>query len=749
MEQKGTGSRLFGSRTRMVMLALGAGFAALIIRLFYLQVVQADMWREKASSQQMYSTSISANRGNIFDRNMKTLAKSVTVWTVFISPAEMEENQRELVASGLSEILDVDYDMVYEKSLKTWRYNETIKKKVDNDTGDRVTAFIKENDIKGIYLSEDSMRYYPYGNLASTVLGFTGNDGSGAYGLEAYYNKTLSGTNGVIASVRNAKGTAMPFSEQQIFDAEDGQSLVLTIDETVQHYLEKHLENAVQEHEVQNRAVGIVMNVKTGEVLGMSTKPDFDPNKPGEIYDPNIKEELDEMKEEAGSDEEKLDAYYEALGEAQLSQWRNKAISDPYEPGSVFKLITASAALETGTVTGSTYFHCPGYIEVAGNRIACWKRGGHGDLDFVGAIKGSCNPAFIMTGQALGAELFMEYLDKFGLYGLTGVDLPGEATSIMHSRDTMMNENKASLSSASFGQTFKVTALQLMTAVNASVNGGYLMQPYVVSQVLDGDGNVISNTEPVVVRQVISEETSALVASYAEQVVSGSGGSGARAAVPGYRIGGKTGTSQKLDQDGDDIILSFYGFAPADDPEIAVLVMLDEPQKNNQYGSVIAAPVVGNILADILPYLGFEPNYTEEQLSSADMATPYLINYGLQDAQTNLVQAGLQYRVVGNGTVVVNQTPGAAMPIPGGGTVVLYTEEIEKQTAAVPYVIGKSGNEANRMILNSGFNIKIEGESIEHEGCVAVSQSIEAGENAEIGTVITVTFEVQGNALPD
>ena len=343
----------------------------------------------------------------------------------------------------------------------------------------------------------------------------------------------------------------------------------------------------------------------------------------------------------------------------------------------------------------------------------------------------------------------MEYLDKFGLYGLTGVDLPGEATSIMHSRDTMMNENKASLSSASFGQTFKVTALQLMTAVNASVNGGYLMQPYVVSQVLDGDGNVISNTEPVVVRQVISEETSALVASYAEQVVSGSGGSGARAAVPGYRIGGKTGTSQKLDQDGDDIILSFYGFAPADDPEIAVLVMLDEPQKNNQYGSVIAAPVVGNILADILPYLGFEPNYTEEQLSSADMATPYLINYGLQDAQTNLVQAGLQYRVVGNGTVVVNQTPGAAMPIPGGGTVVLYTEEVEKQTAAVPYVIGKSGNEANRMILNSGFNIKIEGESIEHEGCVAVSQSIEAGENAEIGTVITVTFEVQGNALPD
>ena len=743
------GSKAPGGRVRLVMLMLGAAMAVLIVRLFYLQVVQADMWKEKASSQQMYSTSITATRGNIYDRNMKTLARSVTVWTVFISPAEMKEEQRELVASGLSEILDVDYDMVYEKSLKTWRYNETIKRRVDNDTADEVTAFIQENDIKGIYLTEESMRYYPYGNLASTVLGFTGSDGSGAYGLEAYYNKALSGTDGVIASVRNAKGTAMPFSEQQIYDAEDGQSLVLTIDETVQHYLEKHLENAVQEHEVQNRAVGIVMDVKTGEILAMSTKPDFDPNEPSAIYDTATAEALAEQLEEAGGDEEKLDAYYEALGEAQLAQWRNKAISDPYEPGSVFKLITASAALETGTVTGSTPFYCPGYIEVAGNRIACWKAGGHGNLDFVGAIKGSCNPAFIMTGQALGAELFMEYLDKFGLYDVTGVDLPGEATSIMHSRETMLNENMASLSSASFGQTFKVTALELMTAVNATVNGGYLMQPYVVSQVLDSDGNVISSTEPVVVRQVISEETSALVASYAEQVVSGEGGSGARAAVPGYRIGGKTGTSQKLDQEGDETILSFYGFAPADDPEIAVLVMLDEPQKNNQYGSVIAAPVVGNVLADILPYLGFEPSYTEEELSSADMATPYLINYGLQEAQSTLVQAGLEYRVVGSGTTVVGQTPGAAMPIPGGGTVVLYTEEGEKTTASVPYVIGKTGNEANRLILNAGFNIKIEGESLEHEGCVAVAQSIEAGENAEIGTVITVTFEVQGNALPD
>ncbi len=744
------GETLLGKRVRLIVSLMGLAFGVLIVRLFFLQVVQADMWKEKATSQQLYSTSITAKRGNIYDANMKTLAKSVTVWTVFISPAEMKTEQRELVASGLSEILDVDYDMVYEKTQKVERYNETIKRKVDNDTADLVNEFIRENDIKGIYLTEDTMRYYPYDNLASTVLGFTNYDGQGAYGLEAYYDKVLSGTDGIVASVRNAKGTAMPFSEQQVYDAEDGQSLVLTIDETVQHYLEKHLENAVLEHDVQNRAVGIVMNVKTGEILGMSTKPDFDPNNYSYIDDDATRERLEEMKAEAKTDEE-MDAYLEALDEAQNTQWRNKAISDPYEPGSVFKLITAAAALETGAVTPSTQFHCPGYYIVAGNRIACWKNGGHGDLNFGGAIKGSCNPAFIMTGQALGAERFMDYLDKFGLYGKTGVDLPGEATSIMHDRATMLNENMASLSSASFGQTFKVTALQLMTAVNATVNGGYLMQPYVVKQILDSDGNVVSNTEPTVIRQVISEETSAQVAALAEKVVSETGGSGIRAAVPGYRIGGKTGTSQKLDQDGDDIILSFYGYAPADDPEIAILVMLDEPQKNNQYGSVIAAPVVGNIFADILPYLGYEPSYTEEQLSTADVATPYLINYGLQEAQTTLVQAGLQYRVVGSGTRVVSQTPGAAMPIPGGGTVVLYTDEesTDHQTAAVPYVIGKTGNEANKLILNSGFNIKIEGESIEHEGCVAISQSVEAGTTAEIGTVITVTFGVQGNALPE
>lgn len=739
-------NNMLQKRANLVLLLLvGLGFGILIIRLYFLQIVQGDMWKEKAAGQQLYSTPISAQRGNIYDRNMKVLAGSATVFTVFISPAEMKPEQREMIAARLSDMLGVDYNDIITKSQRIDRYHEVIKTKVKKDKADEINRWVVEDKIKGVYMSEDTMRYYPYDNLASTVLGFTGSENKGAYGLESYYDKVLAGTAGMVVSARNAKGTAMDISYQEMYAAQDGNSLVLTIDETIQHFLEKHLENAVLEHDVQNRAVGIVMNVKTGEILGMSTKPDFNPNQYNVIYDPKTQAKLEEIRQTEGEE-----AYLSALGEAQFTQWRNKAISDPYEPGSVFKLITAAAALETGTVTPSTSFHCPGYHIVAGNRIACWKRGGHGALDFAGAVKGSCNPAFIMTGQALGGEKFIEYLDMFGLYNTTGVDMPGEADSLMHPRKTILDPNMASLSSASFGQTFKVTPLQLMTAVNATINGGYLMQPYVVKQVVDADGNVVSNTEPIVKRQVISNETSATVAELAEKVVGEVGGSGIRAAVPGYRIGGKTGTSQKLDSNTDNIILSFYGFAPADDPEIAVLVMLDEPQRNNQYGSVIAAPVVGNILADVLPYLGFEPHYTEDELSSADIATPYLLNYGVQEAQTILIQKGLQYRVIGSGTTVVGQVPGAAMPIPGGGTVVLYTDsETERKSATVPYVLGLSGQQANKTIINAGFNIKIEGESIEHEGCVAVSQTPEAGEPLEIGSVITVTFEVKGEALPE
>lgn len=716
------------------------GFGTLVVRLYFLQVVEGEFYQKKAIEQQMRSTTISAQRGTIYDRNMKTLAQSATVFTVFISPAEITtEESRTLIADGLSEILGVDREKVMEATKKTGSYYERIKSKVEKETVDKINAYLVEHSLKGVYPEPDTKRYYPYGSLASTVLGFTGSENKGAYGLESYYDKILSGTPGLVTSAKNAWGTDMNFTYQQMYDAQDGNSLVLTIDEKIQHFLEKNLETAVTEHQVGNRATGIVMNVKTGEILGMATKPDFDPNEPNKLGDPAAQARVDALK---GNEE----AYKAALQQAQYDQWRNKAISDPYEPGSVFKLITAAAALETHTVSanGST-FYCPGFYTVAGRDIGCWKNGGHGTITFAQAIKFSCNPAFMMTGQRLGAEEFLNYLDLFGFTSATGIDLPGESDAYLHPKATLMDPNMASLSSASFGQTFKVTPIQLITAVSASINGGKLLQPYVVKQVLDKDGNVISTTQTVVKRQVIAEDVSNELALLAEHVVADTDGSGRRAAVPGYRIGGKTGTSEKIDQkvNGEVTkhVMSFYGFAPADDPEIAILVILDEPALNNTYGSVIAAPVVGSIFSEVLPYLGYEPSYTAEELSKADVATPYLIGQNPHDAQSALTQQNLKCRIIGEGGKVVRQVPGAGEPIPKNGTVILYTDStVEQTTVTVPDVVGLSGAQANRTILNAGLNIRVDGEKIENQGSVAISQNPPAGTQVDLGTVVTVTF---------
>jgi len=721
------------------------GFTGLIAKLYYIQVVEGEKYQKMAINQQMRSTSISATRGTIYDRNMKELAKSATVHTVVISPNDVkDETERELIAKGLSEILGVDYDKVINLSRKTGSYYERVKSKVEQEVADQVTQFAVDNDITAIYLEEDTKRYYPYGSLASTVLGFTGSENQGAYGLESHYNKVLSGTDGMVVSAKNAWGTDMPFRYQQMYDAQDGNSLVLTIDETIQHYLEKHLETAVAEHEIHNRAVGIVMDVRTGEVLAMATKPDFDPNEPLVLGDAKVAEEVAALNTE-GNEE----AYKKALSEAQFAQWRNKAISDPYEPGSVFKLITAAAALETHTVEPyNETFNCPGYYVVAGRRIGCWKHAGHGTINFAQAIKGSCNPTFIQVGQRLGADNFYKYLDLFGFTSPTGIDLPGEADAYLHPLSVLQDKNMASLSSASFGQTFKVTPIQLITAVNATINGGKLMQPYVVSQIVDPNGNVVSTTQPVVKRQVIAEDISSLEASLAEQVVMASDGSGRMANVPGYRIGGKTGTSEKIDAKEDGQVtkytLSFYGFAPADDPVIGVLVALDEPEDGSAYGSTIAAPVVGSIMADVLPYLGIEPQYTEEELATIDVKVPVLVGLKPHDAQSHLTQEGLKARIIGEGVTVVKQIPGAYEPIPKGGTVILYTDkDAEVTTAKVPNVVGMSGKQANRTILNAGFNIRIAGESIENSASVAVSQDPAPDTEVNIGTVVTVTFTNQ------
>ena len=711
----------------ILILAL-VGPTVLIGRLFTLQVVQAEDLQKRAARQQMRVTSISAQRGTIYDRNGEILAMSGTVWTVYLSPVDIDdEEERELVIKGLSRILDVDEDLIREKSHRN-TYYEIIKKKIERPLADEVTEFLRENSIGCVGLEEDYKRYYPYGTLASTVLGFTGSENQGAYGIESYYDKVLSGTNGQVVSAKNAWGTDMPFEYEKMYEAENGNDLVLTIDANIQRFVDQHLEQAVIEHDVQNKACAVVMNVKTGEILAMSTKPDFDPNSPNEIYDEAVAEELSLITNP--------EEYKTALQEAQFAQWRNKAISDPYEPGSVFKIITASAALEEKVVDLNTSFACYGVADIAGVQYHCWKLEGHGDQNFSQTLENSCNPAFISYGHLLGAEDFRKYFQAFGLTETTGVDLPGEAGSIYH---PMSEFGITELSSSSFGQTFKVTALQLITAVSAAVNGGQLMQPYVVKQVVDQNNNVVSETAPVVKRQVISNETSATMATLCENVVSyGSGRSGG---LPGFRIGGKTGTSEKLGaNDSEWKILSFAAFAPANDPEIAVLVMLDEPPLENPYGSVIAAPIVKNMLADILPYLGYEADVIEDE--NTDVRVPELTEKMLEEAQSTLIDLGLKARIVGEGDTVLAQVPAANSTIPYGGTVILYTDETElEETVKVPNVLGRTSRQANATLLNAGLNIKIVGSFDENVQTQVVAQSPMPDEEVVPGTVVTVTVQ--------
>lgn len=713
----------------------------LIARLAYLNLINYEEYKKKASQQQFKVTSIAPNRGTIYDSLGNELAKSATVWTVYLVPVNIKSDEAaKTIAQGLSEILGVDYDKIYEKAKKEKSYYQIVKKRIEDEDADRVRQFILDEKIKGgISLEEDTKRYYPYGKLASTVLGFVGEDNTGLSGIESYYNKILSGTPGRIVSAKNAWGSDMPYKYEQMFEAKNGNSLVLTINSVIQMFVEKHLETAVKEHDVRNRAFCIVMEIKTGRVLAMSTKGDYDPNEPFVIYDPNAQKRLDEL--EKGSDE-----YYAQLKIEQELQWRNKAVSDPYEPGSVFKIITASSALEENVVTANSTFTCNGYINVAGNNIKCWRYPrNHGTQTLAQTLQNSCNPAFIMIGQKLGGALFYKYFDNFGLNKKTGIDIPGEADNSglvhsLHSLTELGSESLSYLSSSAFGQTFKVTPIQLITAISGILNGGNLMKPYIVEQQLDSDGNIVEVTSPQVVRQVVSEDTSKQMANFLEQVVEL--GSGRYAKVKGYRIGGKTGTSEKLDSgDKSARISSFLGFAPADDPQVAVLLALDEPHSDSVYGSVIASPVVGNILADILPYLGIEPQYSEDELSSMEMSVPYLLGENPYEASNTLKSQGFAVKTIGEGEKVVKQVPGAGEPLIKGGTVVLYTDaSATEETVTVPNVIGLSGQQASKALTNKNLNIRISGIDISQGNTKAVSQSIEAGEKVAPGTVITVEF---------
>ncbi len=735
------------------------GFGVLIGRLYQLQLVDGEMYQAKALKQQLRPTAISAQRGTIYDRNMKTLAASATVWTVTLSPAELKDaDQLSKIADFLAPLLGVEREKIIERGQKTASYYEIIKQKVDDTTADAILRFCDENKINCVNLVEDSRRYYPYGSLASTVLGFTTSENKGAYGIESNYEKILAGTPGMVVSAKNAKSGNMPYSYDREYDPVDGNSIVLTIDEVIQHSLERHLETAVIEHNVNNRAVGIAMDVNTGAILGMATKPDFDPNEPNILCDPKAIAEIAAFDEQiaaaSGEEAERLKSErLDALGKAQFAQWRNKAISDPYEPGSVFKIITASMALDTEVCrpTGE-YYTCPGFHIVAGRRKACWKAAGHGTIDFTQAVKFSCNPAFMMIGAKVGPRNFYDYFERFGLREPTRIDLPGEADGIFYDYDTLAKETGEELASSSFGQTFKVTPIQICTAVAAAVNGGRLMQPYVVSQVLDPEGNIVSTTEPVVKRQVISEQTSETMRGILEKVVGDPDGSGKNAYVPGYRVGGKTGTSEKLDaKEGGEVtrrIASFMGIAPSNDPQVLVLVILDEPQMQNIYGSVIAAPVVGAIMSDILPYLKVEPQYTEAELSDIEVKVPYVTGGVVHDALSALTARGLSYKLVGDGVNVTGQIPSSGTECPKGTKVILYTDGAQPaDPAEVPDVLGLSAQQANRTILNAGFNIRLMGADIEGKGVMAVLQDPLPGTAAQEGTIVTVTFADASDAF--
>ena len=706
-----------------------------------IMIINGEKYQNDASEQQLYDSLVTAPRGDIYDRNMQTLATSSPAWTVYITPngirsikkTEDAEKVKKKIAEGLSEILEMDYDTVYDYTGKK-SYYVIVKKKIEKTAADKVRQFILDNkDLElSQYIGLDSTtkRYYPNGNLASVVLGFVGSDDQGLSGLESYYDNELTGTAGRVVAAKNAAGTNMPFSYEKVENAVKGGSLVLTLDNYVQYTADKYLEAAIEENQIAERGAAVVMNVNTGAILAMSVKGDFDPNAPFTLSAADQKK-VDETE----GDEEKKKVQSELLNR----QWRNKAVSDTYEPGSVFKAVTAAIALEENLVNKNSSFFCNGHATVAGQSYHCHKTTGHGSQNLMQAIANSCNPAFITIGQLVGVNTFSKYFKAFGFTEKTGIDLPGEASSTYHKEEKM---GPVELASSSFGQTFNVTPMQLICAISATVNGGYLVQPHMVEKILDENNKVKKTVASSTKRQVISESTSATMRKLLNFV---SENGAKNSLVAGYNIGAKTGTSQKVSkilQTGDKrlYIGSCATVAPIEKPEIAVFVMLDEPKGEKYYGGAISAPVNSKIMADILPYLGFEPSYTEEQLQKLAITVPDTVGSAIADAKGKITTQKLEYKVVGNGEKVVRQLPAAGSKVISGGVVILYTEDgAEVTKATVPNFKGLSATDVNAAAARAGVNVEFSGNT-STGGLKAYKQSVEAGKEVDAGTVITVYF---------
>lgn len=755
-------------------------FAAYITCVLYdVAINKSEYYRALANNQHIDRFTINANRGTIYDRNGKILAQSTTVWDVIVNPYQiknvdaLDDNGTEddvsddkvdltkvkLISDGLAAILDVDKDELYDKILNSEQRYYVVKKKIDRETQDKVEAFILDNKINefSVYLMENSKRYYPNDSLASTIIGFTNYDNDGVYGLEAYYDDYLKGVDGLVEFATDRSGGAMPYDYEKRYEASDGNSLILTIDEVVQHYLEKNLETTLTQHKVANRATGIVMNANTGAIVAMATASGYDLNNPSELSDYD-KQQLIDLEQElimdyaAGSmtDQDAINELIQKeLEETEAAmretQWKNKAISELYFPGSVFKVITCASALEEEVISLNSTFNCYYKVTVADTDFHCWSPIGHGTVDLQSAITASCNPAFIDIGLKLGKQLFCSYFEAFGFTEKTGIDLPGEASPIYMPYERM---GTVELASSSFGQTNKITPIQMICAYAAAINGGYLVTPHVVDKIIDSDGNVIKTVDAEIKRQVISEETSELMRQITENIVTTNGGTNAY--IPGYRIGGKSGTSQKLDEYGEynmRYVGSFCAFTPANDPEYIMLVCVDEPLGGSYYGSAVAAPVVSAVFSECLEYLSVYPQYTAEELAQQDTTVPYVYDFAILDAITKLNEYGLKYEIVGDESAgIVDYTmPRAASSIPRDGTVVIYMMGAEEQKVIVPDVTGLTVEEANIRLVNAGLNISLEGGAVNNATATASYQSIEAGTEVAKGTVISVTFLVSGD----
>lgn len=746
---------VFSVNTRMIRRALIAGVALilamllLLIRILGIQTHDYEKYQTKVFEQMTTESPVKAERGKIYDTNGVTLATSVTTYRIFISPSDIKTAQGNLIddstdfaaliADGLSEILGVTRDFVLEQTTYTRYLDRTIARNVPKEKAKLVEAFILENELTHmVYLEATSTRYYPYGELSSHVLGFTGSDGVGLYGLEYYYNEELSGSAGKYITARDSHGREMPSSWEQYLPAQDGYNVGSTLDVFVSSVLEEQLKAAYLESGGKNRACGAVMDVKTGAVLAMSVYPPFDLNDPWALN-----EESAEKLGASGFGEDS-DEYADLRRELLLKTWSNKMITEPYIPGSTFKIITSSMALEEKKVTLSERFYCPGYLKVSGITIHCHKEHGHGNLTFAEGIQQSCNPILMTVGLRVGVQTFYDYFTAFGYMEKSGIDLPGETYTtggLFWDRAAMTTLN---LATASFGQNFKITPLEQLTAVAAVANGGYLVTPHLLKELTDNDGNVIYTYEPEVRRQVVSSETCATVSGVLEEGVSGNGGA-KNAYVAGYRIAAKTGTSEKVGEDKDSYICSCVGYAPADDPQYAAIIIVDEPTKGVLYGSTVAAPYLANVFEAILPYLGVEAVYSEAEESKMTVSIPSWTYWNVEPAKKQADWAGIDVVVIGDGTLVKSQIPEAGTVVEKeSARVIFYTGDAKPgdNTVTVPKLVGMTAAAANQTLINSGLNIRIKGTKnyLSGTGATVVSQSLDPGTVVPLGTVVTVNF---------